>query len=89
MDLHSYTCISMNFSDREKYFFVFLSEVKIISFLKAFLHIKYIFNLFTMGPWREANKSFQLACVAVPPVPVRVNRQRPLAPNVMSVSSLS
>ena len=46
------------------------------------LHYYY---LLSMEPWAAAKK----ACVAVPPAPVRVPRQRPLAPSVASVTSVA
>ena len=40
-----------------------------------------------MGPWAAAKKL--LVRVAVPPAPVRVPSQRPLAPSVASVTSVA
>ena len=44
--------------------------------------------LFSMKPWAAAKKKLS-ASVAVPPAPVRVPSQRPLAPNVGSVTSVA
>ena len=40
-----------------------------------------------MNPWDAAKK--KIVSVAVPPAPVRVPRQRPLAPSVTSVTSVA
>ena len=41
-----------------------------------------------MDPWPAAKKK-HLASVAVPPAPVRVPSQRPLAPSVASITSVA
>ena len=41
-----------------------------------------------MEPWVAAKKNKLSVKVAVPPAPVRVANQRPLAPSVASVSSV-
>ena len=45
-------------------------------------------NLLCMEPW-TADKKKLLACVAVPPAPVRVPSQRPLALSAASVTSVA
>ena len=45
-------------------------------------------TLLSMEPWDAAKKSIKLG-VAVPPAPVRVPSQRPLAPSVASVTSVA
>ena len=45
------------------------------------------FDLLSIGPWAAAKKLS--VGVAVPPAPVRVPSQRPLAPSVASVSSVA
>ena len=44
--------------------------------------------LLSMEPWGLRPKKFQTS-VAVPPAPVRVPSQRPLAPSVASVTSVA
>ena len=44
--------------------------------------------LLSMEPWAAAKKKLSVS-VAVPPVPVRVPSQRPLAPSVSSVTSVA
>ena len=45
-------------------------------------------TLLSMEPWGLQPKKFQTS-VAVPPAPVRVPSQRPLAPSVASVTSVA
>ena len=64
----------------------FRCNVRFLCYLLAFIFLR---NLLSMEPWAAAKKKKLSVSVVVPPAPVRVPSQRPLAASVASTTSLA